>query len=361
MRYSDYVDYGRLDPFKRMALEKLSKTLEGPERLGIRVVPESLGEPATLFDFLDYDFMLAFVVEGLGTKNLIAEKMELHREVGGNGYYGGLGQDLLATAVNELPCVGGVPFGYGEEVAVGSSSWFDKEDRSKQFLDGLAEVCIRTKVAVPCGETPTLEGILQPEAASFSGGAVGLVKPKSRAMWGQNLKGNETIFGIESNGIHANGITLARKIAEKIPEGYFAELPDGKLLGEALLKPTHIYAPLVEELWDEGVQINYISNITGHGWRKIMRPKKSFTYRITQVPEPHPEFKFLQRMGDVSDEEAYQVWNMGIGYCIYSPGEFSEIIASVAERNGLKSYVLGHIERGDRKVILEPKGIVYHS
>jgi len=359
MRYSDYVDYGKLDPFKRLALDQLASSLIGPERLGIRVVPESLGEPASLFDFVDYDFMLAFVVEGLGTKNLIAEKMALHERSHGRKFYDGLGQDLLATAINELPCVGATPFGYGDEVTVGDSSWFDDKVRSEQFLNGLAAACLRALVAAPCGETPTLQDIMSRDAVSLSGGAIGIVRPKGRAMWGQNLRGGEVIYGIESNGIHANGITLARKIAERLPDGYFTELPSGNTLGEALLKPTRLYSPLIEGLWQKGVEIHYISNITGHGWRKIMRPKGEFTYEIDYVPEPSSELLFLQQHGGVSDEEAYQVWNMGVGYCIYSPGQFGEVIASTAKEWGMRCYALGHVVDGPKKVMMKPKGIVY--
>ncbi|MBO3803074.1 MAG: phosphoribosylformylglycinamidine cyclo-ligase [Candidatus Brockarchaeota archaeon] len=359
MRYSDFVDYGKLDPFKRMALEKLSETFKAPERLGIRVVPESLGEPASLFDFLGYDFMLAFVVEGLGTKNLIAEKMAVNEKAFGRRFYDGLGQDVLATAINELPCVGATPFAYGDEVAVGSSSWFDDKARAEQFIDSLASGCMAAKVAVPCGETPALCDIVFPETASLSGGAIGLVRPKSRAMWGQGLKGDEVIFGIGSSGIHTNGITLARKIAERLPDGYFTELPNGNTLGEALLKPTHIYSPLIEDLWEDGVEIRYISNITGHGWRKIMRAKRDFTYRISHVPEPPPELSFLQEVGGVSDEEAYQVWNMGVGYCIFSTEDFGEAISSRAEKRGLRCYALGRLVPGERKVVIEPKAVTY--
>jgi phosphoribosylformylglycinamidine cyclo-ligase len=343
-----------------MALERLSVSLNGPERLGIRVVPESLGEPASLFDFVDYDFMLAFVVEGLGTKNLIAEKMALHERAHGRRFYEGLGQDMLATAVNELPCVGAMPFGYGDEVAHGDSSWFDDDERAEQFLAGLAAGCLSTGVAVPCGETPTLQDIISKGSVSLSGGAIGMVKPKARAMWGQGLRGDEAIYGIESNGIHANGITLARRIVETLPAGYYTELAGGTTLGEALLKPTHLYAPLIEALWEKGVEVHYISNITGHGWRKIMRPKREFTYSIDYVPEPPPELLCLQRQGHVGDEEAYQVWNMGVGYCIYSPREFGETIMSTAEGRGLRCYELGRVTKGPRRVLVSPKGIVYH-
>lgn len=359
MRYSDYVDYGKLDPFKRLALEQLAPSFKGPERLGIRVVLESLGEPASLFDFVDYDFMLAFVVEGLGTKNLIAEKMALNERSHGRRFYDGLGQDLLATAINELPCVGATPFGYGDEVTAGDSSWFDDRVRSRQLLNGLATACLRSMVATPCGETPTIQDIVYRDAVSLSGGAIGIVRPKSRAMWGQNLRGGEIIYGIESNGIHANGITLARRIAEKLPEGYFTELPSGNTLGEALLKPTRLYSPLIEGLWQKGVEMHYISNITGHGWRKIMRPKSEFTYEIDYVPEPPSELIYLQQLGEVSDEEAYQVWNMGVGYCIYSPAQFGKTIALTAEGLGMRCYALGQVVEGPKKVIIKPKGIVY--
>lgn len=90
-----------------------------------------------------------------------------------------------------------------------------------------------------------------------------------------------------------------------------------------------------------------------------MRPKGEFTYEIDYVPEPPPELLYLQQRGGVSDEEAYQVWNMGVGYCIYSPRQFGEIIASTAEERGMRCYALGHVVEGPKKVIIKPEGIIY--
>ena len=77
MKYSDIVDYDKLDPVKKAAIESFSDTIEKPSRIGLRIVSETLGEPAIAIDFPEQDFMLAFNVEGLGTKNIIADKMSL--------------------------------------------------------------------------------------------------------------------------------------------------------------------------------------------------------------------------------------------------------------------------------------------
>ena len=133
---------------------------------------------------------------------------------------------------------------------------------------------------------------------------------------------------VESSGIHANGLSLARRIAVNIskdsevslPEAYTTQLSDGKMYGEALLTPTHIYAGLIRELFESGVDIHYMANITGHGWRKLMRyADRDFTYRMYDVPTPQPVFDFMQKESHNDDREMYGNLNMGAGFALYVP------------------------------------------
>jgi len=361
MKYSDYVDYGKLDPFKRAVMEKLGPTFKFIEKLGIRVVPESIGEPAVLFDFIDYDFMLAFKSDGVGTKNKIADKMALNEAAAAQGMklYSGFGRDLIAMNANDLICVGATPFALTDEVASGSSDWFKDAERVGQLLDGLYKGCELAGMTIPCGETPTLPDIIHPDSVSITGAAIGLVRPKTRAVLGERLRPGDVIYGIESDGIHSNGLSLARKIVEKLPEGYFTKLDGTWTVGEELLTPTELYVKEILEMLDEGVDIHYMSNITGSAWKKIARAKQPFTYIIENVPEPPPIFEFLQKHGDVTDEEAYKTWNMGIGFCIYAPASYFSKIKSICERTGTEVYELGRVEAGEKKVVISPKNIVY--
>ena len=115
----------------------------------------------------------------------------------------------------------------------------------------------------------------------------------------------------------------------------------------------------------ELMDVHFLQPITGHGWKKIMRAKKPFTYVIENVPEPSLIFQELIEYGgqhgfEVSDEENYQVWNMGAGYVFMGPEvDLDYLRKSIRKVSDIEVYELGHVEKGDKKVIIEPKNITY--
>ena len=376
LRYSDFVDYKKLDPVKKMALEIFEPTLKYPERLGLKIVPESLGQTAPIFDpsgIGNLDFLIVGPnVEGLGTKNLIADRM--HKEIPEKKriaeyldvkkLYRSIGQDTAAMSVNDLSAVGADPFAYCDIIACGNSSWFDDLDRTRELLWGYRQAADIGKFAIPQGETPELQGVVFPETLDLAGASNGLVKPKSRFITGDKLKEGDVIYGLSASGIHANGLSKARKIAEKLPEGFFTELSNGKTLGEELLTPTPIYSGPVAKLFED-TEVHFLQPITGHGWKKFMRAGRPFTYVIENVPKPPLIFEELIKFGgqkgfDVSDRENYQVWNMGIGYAFFGPKiNVDSLRKEIRKTFDLEVYELGHVEKGDRKVVIKPKNIVY--
>jgi len=210
------------------------------------------------------------------------------------------------------------------------------------------------------GETPTLKGVVVPEAVVLSGSAMGLVKPKERLITADNIQHSDVIVLIESSGIHANGLTMARKIADKLPDGYLARLDDGRTYGETLLDPTHIYVGLVEDCLNRGVAIHYAVNITGHGWRKLMRATQSFAYIVEQLPRQLPVFGFLQEHGPVDDSEAYGNFNMGAGFALYVSEADADAVLKIAASHNIGALRAGYIERSDdKKVVIKPKGLEY--
>jgi len=359
MRYSDFVDYSKLDPFKRKIVSYLGSTFKNISPLGIRLVRESIGEPAALLDFLDDDFMLAFKSDGVGTKNRIADQM-IKKEGGAKKLYSGFGIDLIAVNANDLICLGARPIALSDEIASGDSSWFEKKDQVAGLLSGLKRGCRQAGVTIPCGETPTLVDIIYPDAVNITGSMIGIVRPKSKVILGRELKAGDLIYGLASNGIHANGLTLARKIVEKLPRTYFTKF-GRKTIGEELLRPTRIYVKPVLEMIDRGVEAHYLSNITGSGFRKIMRAKRSFTYLINRLPRKLKVFSFLQEKGQVSDFEAYQTWNMGVGFVIFAPRSEEKKIAKIGQKHRIGVYKLGEVRRGPRRVVIKPLNIVYQA
>lgn len=358
MKYSDFVDYGKLDPVKRAALESFSPTLNNPLRLGLRIVPETLGESAVAIDFPDKDFMLAFNVEGLGTKNMIADSMFNDKRGKGAKYYESIGQDCVAMSTNDLSSIGADPFVFGDILSSGDSNWFSDFEKAKAVLKGFKKAAEEIGLAIPCGETPTLKGVVHENTIDMAGASIGLINPKSRLTYGQNLEAGDVIIGLEASGIHSNGVSLARKVAERLPEGYFTELPSGKIFGEELLVPTTLYSAALIDIIDKA-EAHYLSPITGHGWRKIMRAKKPFSYEIDFVPEPSELFKFLVEKSGVDEKEAYFTWNMGLGYAVMASKENAEQVIKASERKGINAFELGTVKEGSKKVEIKPKGIVF--
>jgi phosphoribosylformylglycinamidine cyclo-ligase len=302
----------------------------------------------------------AHVEEGLGTKNLVADDVrELQRrsyellQLKGKSYYDQIAQDTVAMIVNDLVTLGALPLSVAMHLAVGNSDWFNDRDRCLDLIVGWLNACNLARCTWGGGETPTLKGVVVPEAVVLSGSAIGIVKPKERLIAGPIQHGDAIVI-IESSGIHANGLTLARKIADKLPEGYLTKLSGGRTYGETLLDPTHIYVGLVEDCLDVGVNIHYAVNVTGHGWRKLMRATQPFTYLIETLPTRLPIFDFLQKHGPVDDKEAYGNLNMGAGFALYVTEVQADEVVDVARKLGLRAFVAGHIEDGPKKVIIKP-------
>jgi len=358
MRYSDLVDYSKLDPVKRAAIEGFSGLNKFPERLGFRIVAETLGEPAIAIDLPKQDFLLAFNVEGLGTKNMIADAMSSDKRGKGIKYYESIGKDCVAMSTNDLAAIGADAFVYGDILSSGDSNWFADIEKSRAVLKGFKDAAEEIGMAIPCGETPTLKGVVHEGTIDMAGASLGLIKPKGRLVYGQNLAAGDKIIGLESSGIHSNGVSLARKVADQLPQGYFSELPSGKIFGEELLESTILYTGLLMDILEK-CEVHYLSPITGHGWKKIMRAKKDFSYEIDFVPEPGELFDFLAEKSGVSQKEAYFTWNMGIGYAVIAPKESAEKIAGISEKNGIKSFELGAVKNGKKEVKIIPKNIVF--
>ena len=178
---------------------------------------------------------------------------------------------------------------------------------------------------------------------------------------GEKLQAGDRIILFESSGIHANGLTLARKIADGLTEGYLTKVDGEKTYGELLLTPTIIYAKLIEDLLKNNTDIHYMVNITGHGWRKLMRHKKELTYKITNLPPVPKVLQFIVEQGKLDDKEAYGNLNMGAGFTVFVPEKDAAQVLKLAESHNIKTYDTGVVEAGDKKVILESKNIIFEK
>jgi phosphoribosylformylglycinamidine cyclo-ligase len=176
---------------------------------------------------------------------------------------------------------------------------------------------------------------------------------------GDKLGAGDAIVFLASSGIHANGLSLARKLAERLPQGYLTDIGNGQSYGEALLAPTTLYSPVTEALAAAGITPHYCANVTGHGWRKLMRHPKALTYRITQVPPKTPVLAFMQKECGLDDHEAYGTLNMGAGFALYVAADQAEQVVAVSKAQGIEAWVAGRVEAGPKQVVIEPLGVTY--
>jgi phosphoribosylformylglycinamidine cyclo-ligase len=350
------VDYAALDAGKRMAMAKALSTSALLGARGGRALDASRGEPAFVFELDGRAF--AFVVEGLGTKSIIARQV---LERSGVNRFADVAYDTVAAILNDLCCVGALPLVVNAYFATGASEWYADRARSEALLEGWRRACADAGCTWGGGESPSLSGLLDPREIELAGAAVGVL-PEGRApILGEQLAPGDEIVLVGSSGLHANGASLARLIAERLPDGYATELPDGTSFGEALLAPSLMYAPLVAAAQEAQLPLSYLSHITGHGLLKLMRPARELTYRIERLPPVTPVLEFLVEQAALQPHAAYSTFNMGAGFALYCAAGAGERLVELAGALGLSALVAGRVEQGPRRVVLEPVAVRFED
>jgi phosphoribosylformylglycinamidine cyclo-ligase len=348
------VNYDLIDPLKITAQRAAASTAVHLASHGFTEIAASRGESAYVVDV--GPFYLASIVECLGTKTLVADEMA---RLTGKSYYDGIAQDTIAMAINDLITVGATPLVVQAYWAAGGSDWFGDSQRAQALVAGWKRACEVCSVAWGGGETPALAGIVEEGRIDLAASCTGLINPKERLSVGDKLGAGDAIILLASSGIHANGLSLARKLVERLPNGYLTEISPGLTYGEALLAPTVLYSPVTEALWKAGIAPHYCANITGHGWRKLLRHPSELTYRIHSVPPVTPVLRFIQAQAKQDDREAYSTLNMGAGFAIFVKAEDAERTVEIARAQGIAAWNAGVVEAGPKQVLIEPLDIAF--
>ncbi len=352
---SSGVNYKILDSIKRFAQSRAKETAPNLEKYSrASEVGASRGESAYVWE--EKDAYRAIVIEGLGTKNFVADAMS---KITGESHYDSIAQDTVACIINDLIVVGANPQVMTAYWAVGTSEWFSNKQRAEDLIQGWKRACNMAGVTWGAGETPTLKGVVHEDTIDLGGSTVGIISPKTNLVLGDKLVSGDAILLVESSGIHANGLSLVRSIAEKLPDGYATLLPSGMSYGETILAPTFIYANLVRSLQKKDIDIHYMVHITGHGWRKLMRAEKELSYIIDVIPTPREIFTFIQERSNTSDEEMYGNFNMGAGFAIFVSQDQVEKVIQIGKENNLEIHHAGYVEEGEKKVVIKQKGITF--
>jgi phosphoribosylformylglycinamidine cyclo-ligase len=354
---SSGVDYHVIDPFKVAAQRAAASTGRHLDAHGFSELESSRGESAYVVDV--GPFYLASIVECLGSKALVADAMHA---LTGKSHYAAIAQDTIAMAVNDLITVGATPLVVQAYWAAGGSEWFADAERGRALVEGWKRACEICNVSWGGGETPALGGIVEGGRIDLAAACTGIVSPKERISLGDHLAPGDAIVLLASSGIHANGLSLARDLAARLPQGYLTPLTASAVpigFGEALLAPTVLYSPITEALFKAGVRPHYAANVTGHGWRKLMRHRSAFTYRIRAVPEVPPVLKFIQAEALLSDRDAYGTFNMGAGFALFVAAEDAPRVVAVANKTGIDAWIAGSVEAGPKRLVIEPLGLEY--
>jgi phosphoribosylformylglycinamidine cyclo-ligase len=274
------------------------------------------------------DKAIAMSTDGVGSKILVAKMMNKYDTVG---------IDCIAMVVNDILCVGAEPIAMVDYLAVEKAD----PEIAGQIGKGLAEGSNMAKIAMIGGETASLPEIIKD--FDLAGTGIGIVDA-DKIITGENISNGNILIGIESSGVHSNGLSLARKVFfDKANLNIDSPLPEDpdKLVGEELLKPTEIYVKPIVELLKEDIDVRGLAHITGGGFLNLKRLKKGISYNIDNLPEPGSIFKSIYSL-DVPLEEMYRVFNMGIGFVVIVPAEDADKTINVIKKYN-KAYKIGNV------------------
>jgi phosphoribosylformylglycinamidine cyclo-ligase len=309
------------------------------------------GHYAGLVDIGAGERLLALHADNVGTKVIVAQLLERYNTVG---------IDLVAMNVNDIICVGAEPIALIDYLTV------EKYDSNliREITEGIVEGARRASIAVVGGETASVPDIVHGTRGGFgfdlAGTSIGLVDRNS-VITGEKIRSGDTVIGLESSGIHSNGLTLARKVLlETSRLNVHDNLPGTDLeVGEVLLTPTKIYSPEILEVIKEN-EIHGLAHITGGAFTKLRRIAQyaHVGFKLEKLPKPPYIFEVIAKLGSVGEQEMYRTFNMGIGFCIVTPRSQVEQVAATCQRHGTKAITIGEVVKDESIAIRTHRGTI---
>ena len=251
--------------------------------------------------------------------------------------YTTIGQDLVAMCVNDVICSGAEPLYFLDYIST------KKIDANvTDIINGIATGCAMAGIELLGGETAEHCHQRDYDLAGFCTGVV----DKYGGVDGSSIRAGDVVIGIESSGLHSNGYTLVNNILWS--DERLTPLRRGVKLLPELLRPTTIYARLIQHLLDE-VPILGMAHITGGGLPENL-PRclpKGLTVDIDWSSWERPElFNKIQEAGDIAEEEMRNVFNCGIGFCLVVPQEVAQHTQTLIADTpfGMRSWNIGTIK-----------------
>jgi phosphoribosylformylglycinamidine cyclo-ligase len=288
--------------------------------------------------------VLVTCTDGVGTKLKIAEMMGKHDTVG---------IDLVAMSVNDCLCTGGEPLVFLDYLAMPK----DDPPLTRDIIKGISDGCMEADCALVGGETAILPDFYQPGDYDMAGFCVGVVE-KEHIVNGRAIQIGDKVLGLASSGIHSNGYSLVRKVvfdhAKHKVTDFVPELQ--RTVGEELLEPTKIYIRAVQKILKHYTVkrrvVRGLAHITGGGIvdnvPRVLPPgRRAFLKRNWPVP---PVFTWLQRLGNIPQDEMDRVFNMGIGFVMIVSHYYADSIRNQLAEDRIQTWELGEIKAGEAGV-----------
>ncbi len=278
--------------------------------------------------------------DGVGTKIKLAFLLDKHNTIG---------IDAVAMCVNDIICCGAKPLFFLDYIAIGKNI----PEKVASIVEGIAEGCVQSGCALIGGETAEHPGLMPEDDYDVAGFSVGIAD-KPKMIDGSKLKAGDVLLGLRSTGVHSNGFSLVRKIFDINEETINNTYPElDKPLGEVLLTPTKIYVKPILALMDQ-VEVKAVSHITGGGfYENIPRMLTSgLSAKIIKENIPVlPIFKLMQRVGNISEHDMFNTFNMGVGMVAAVSKEQADKALEVLKANGEDAVVLGEVIEGSEGVV----------
>jgi len=277
--------------------------------------------------------VLVSATDGVGTKIKIATLMDRHHTVG---------IDLVAMCVNDIITCGATPLFFLDYLAMGQL----KPETAVEIIEGITNGCTQARCSLIGGETAEMPGMYQPGDYDLAGFVVGVVE-REHLLDGSDIAVGQRLIGLASSGLHANGYSLVRKVLfERHHYSPMDEVPLlGGVLGDELLKPTHIYVETVLNLLRD-FRLTGICHITGGGLPgnipRILPRSCQAVIKLNSWPIP-PIFKFLQELGSIPLAEMLRTFNYGIGLVLVVPPEQENDVLLRLQGLQEEAYVIGDI------------------
>jgi phosphoribosylformylglycinamidine cyclo-ligase len=316
-------------------VERIKPFARATERPGTL---SGLGGFGALFDLRAAGYsdpILVAATDGVGTKLRIAIE---------TGLLDGIGQDLVAMCVNDLVCQGAEPLLFLDYFATGRL----EVEEATRVIRGIAQGCRLSGCALVGGETAEMPGMYHGGDFDLAGFAVGAMERGSELP--QGVQEGDAILGLASDGVHSNGFSLVRRVAEVSGLDWDAPAPwGGGTLGEALLTPTRLYArPALAAIHAGGVRA--LAHITGGGLPgnlpRVLPEGLGAEVDLSNWRLP-PVFAWLREAGGIAEAEMLRTFNCGIGLCLVVAPDRAEALTALLREQGETVFVLGTVQAGE--------------